>query len=127
VHQQEPVCDFVLALASVLTCCQAALARFFNNFEAASKRSRLCCTTRAWRTDLIACAHARPLVTGLRSELSLVRSVVELLTQEAGLWWLLDHQKRLDLEAGLYMCPDFMLDPLFNTLRYYISFLSGND
>lgn len=36
-----------------------------------------------------------------RSELSLVRSVVELLTQDTGLWQLLDHQSRLNLEAGL--------------------------
>lgn len=36
-----------------------------------------------------------------RSELSLVRSVVELLTQDAGLWQLLNHQQRLNLEAGL--------------------------
>ena len=36
-----------------------------------------------------------------RSELSLVRSVVELLTQDANLWQLLNHQQRLDLEAGL--------------------------
>jgi hypothetical protein len=41
-HQQKAVCDFVLALVSVQSCCQAALARFFNNFEAANKRlSRL--------------------------------------------------------------------------------------
>ena len=36
-----------------------------------------------------------------RSELSLVRSVVELLTQDASLWQLLDHHCRLNLEAGL--------------------------
>lgn len=36
-----------------------------------------------------------------RSELSLVRSVVELLTQDASLWQLLDHHSRLNLEAGL--------------------------
>jgi len=36
-----------------------------------------------------------------RSELSLVRSVVELLTQDETLWQLLDHQCRLNLEAGL--------------------------
>jgi len=36
-----------------------------------------------------------------RSELSLVRSVVELLTQGADLWQLLSHQSRLNLEAGL--------------------------
>ena len=36
-----------------------------------------------------------------RPELSLVRSVVELLAQGEDLWPLLDHQHRLNLEAGL--------------------------
>jgi hypothetical protein len=36
-----------------------------------------------------------------RSELSLVRSVVELLTQDESLWQLLDHRTRFNLEAGL--------------------------
>ena len=36
-----------------------------------------------------------------RSELSLVRSIVELLAQGENLWHLLDHQCRLNLEAGL--------------------------
>jgi hypothetical protein len=36
-----------------------------------------------------------------RSELSLVRSVVELLTQGHDLWQLLEHHGRLNLEAGL--------------------------
>jgi hypothetical protein len=37
-HQQKAVSDFVMALVSVQSCCQATLARFFDNFEAASKR-----------------------------------------------------------------------------------------
>lgn len=37
-HQRKAICDFVFALLSVRTCCQAGLARFFDNFEAASKR-----------------------------------------------------------------------------------------
>src|SRR5215210_7512821 len=37
-HQLKAVSDFVFALLSVRTCCQAGLARFFDNFEAASKR-----------------------------------------------------------------------------------------
>lgn len=37
-HQRQAICDFVLALLSVRSCCQAALARFFDNFEAASRR-----------------------------------------------------------------------------------------
>ena len=36
-----------------------------------------------------------------RSELSLVRSMAELLTQDTSLWQLLDHNCRLNLEAGL--------------------------
>jgi hypothetical protein len=36
-----------------------------------------------------------------RSELSLVRTIVELLAQGENLWQLLDHQCRFNLEAGL--------------------------
>jgi len=36
-----------------------------------------------------------------RTELSLVRSIVELLAQDESWWQLLDHQCRLNLEAGL--------------------------
>jgi hypothetical protein len=36
-----------------------------------------------------------------RSELSLVRAVIELLTRDGSLWQLLDHERKLDLEAGL--------------------------
>lgn len=58
-HQQKAVCDFVFALLSVRTCCQAALARFFDNFEAASKRlSRLLHNERLV-TEELALAHAR--------------------------------------------------------------------
>jgi hypothetical protein len=37
-HQRNALVDFVMALISTRTCCQASLARFFDNFEAASKR-----------------------------------------------------------------------------------------
>src|SRR5207248_10117056 len=37
-HQQKAITDFVLAVVMVQSCCQATLARFFDNFEAASKR-----------------------------------------------------------------------------------------
>src|SRR5438045_9222149 len=37
-HQRNAICDFVLALLSTKSCRQAALARFFDNFEAASRR-----------------------------------------------------------------------------------------
>src|SRR2546421_5253489 len=64
-HQQKAVADFVLALTAVQSCCQATLARFFDNFEAASKRlSRLLHNARL-ATDEMARAHARALVAGL--------------------------------------------------------------
>ena len=57
-HQQKAVSDFVLALVSAQSCCQATLARFFDNFEAASKRlSRLLHNPRL-ATDEMARAHA---------------------------------------------------------------------
>ena len=37
-HQRHAICDFVLALLTTQSCCQATLARFFDNFEAASRR-----------------------------------------------------------------------------------------
>jgi hypothetical protein len=37
-HQRNAICDFVLALLSTQSCCQAVLARGFDNFEAASRR-----------------------------------------------------------------------------------------
>lgn len=37
-HQRNAICDFVLALISIKSCSQAALARFFDNFESASRR-----------------------------------------------------------------------------------------
>ena len=64
-HQQKAVSDFVLALASAKTCCQAALARFFDNFEAASKRlSRLLHNARL-APDELARGHARAVVAQL--------------------------------------------------------------
>jgi Transposase DDE domain len=67
-HQQKAVCDFVLALISVRSCCQATLARFFDNFEAASKRlSRLLHNARL-RPDNLAHSHARALCARLPPE-----------------------------------------------------------
>ncbi len=67
-HQQKAICDFVFALVSVQTCCQAALARFFDNFEAASKRlTRLLHNSRLDSEEL-ARAHARALVGRLPAE-----------------------------------------------------------
>lgn len=67
-HQQKAVCDFVRALVSAKTCCQAALARCFDNFEAASKRlSRLLHNSRL-DTDESAHAHARSVTAQLSAE-----------------------------------------------------------
>jgi hypothetical protein len=64
-HQRKAVADFVCALLTVQTCRQAALARCFDNFEAASKRlSRLLHNARL-DTEALARSHARALVTQL--------------------------------------------------------------
>jgi|SRR2546423_2079962 len=64
-HQQKAVSDFVRALCLVQSCCQAALARSFDNFEAAAKRlSRLLHNSRL-ETEELARAHARALVARL--------------------------------------------------------------
>lgn len=64
-HQRKAVSDFVRALALAQTCCQAALARCFDNFEAASKRlSRLLHNARL-APDELARAHARAVAARL--------------------------------------------------------------
>lgn len=64
-HQQKAVADFVSAVVSAKTCCQAALARCFDNFEAASKRlSRLLHNPRL-APDELALAHARSVAAQL--------------------------------------------------------------
>jgi hypothetical protein len=64
-HQQKAVSDFVMALVSVRSCCQATLARFFDNFEAASKRlSRLLHNARL-QPDELARSHAHALCARL--------------------------------------------------------------
>jgi hypothetical protein len=67
-HQQKALSDFVLALLSVRTCCQAGLARFFDNFEAASKPlSRLLDNARL-ETEELSLSHALALVGRLPSD-----------------------------------------------------------
>lgn len=67
-HQQKAMTDFVMAIMMVQSCCQAGLARFFDNFEAASKRlSRLIHNARL-ETEGLALAHARALVARLPTE-----------------------------------------------------------
>jgi hypothetical protein len=64
-HQQKAVSDFVLALVTVQSCCQAALARFFDNFESASKRLARLLHNERLSTEELACAHARALCAQL--------------------------------------------------------------
>jgi Transposase DDE domain len=67
-HQRKAVTDFVNALVSAKSCCQAALARCFDNFEAASKRlSRLLHNARL-APDELALAHARVVAAQLPPE-----------------------------------------------------------
>jgi hypothetical protein len=64
-HQRKAVSDFVRALISAQSCCQATLARFFDNFEAASRRlTRLLHNSRL-SPDESARSHARALVARL--------------------------------------------------------------
>lgn len=61
-HQQKAISVFVEAIVFVQSCCQASLARHFDNFEASSKRlSRLIHNERISERDL-ACTHARSFI-----------------------------------------------------------------
>jgi hypothetical protein len=81
-HQQKAVSDFVQALVTVQSCCQATLARFFDNFEAASKRlSRLLHNARLLPEEL-ALAHARALCAQLPLE-GCVRLSLDWTSEEA--------------------------------------------
>jgi hypothetical protein len=67
-HQQKAISDFVFALLSVRTCCQAGLARFFDNFEAASKRLFRLLHNARLDTEKLARSHASALVGRLPVE-----------------------------------------------------------
>jgi hypothetical protein len=67
-HQQKAICDFVFALLSVRTCCQAGLARFFDNFEAASKRLFRLLHNARLDTEELARAHASALAQRLPTD-----------------------------------------------------------
>ncbi len=67
-NQQKALTDFVLAVVMVQRCCQARLTRFFDNFEADSKRlSRLLHGTRL-ETEALALSLAHALVGRLPAE-----------------------------------------------------------
>jgi hypothetical protein len=67
-HQQKAICDFVFALLNVRTCCQAGLARFFDNFEAASKRLFRLLHNSRLDTEELARAHASALILRLPTD-----------------------------------------------------------
>jgi hypothetical protein len=67
-HQRKAICDFVFALLSVRTCCQAGLARFFDNFEAASKRLFRLLHNARLDTEGLALSHASALVRRLPAD-----------------------------------------------------------
>jgi len=64
-HQQKAIFDFVAALIAERSCCQATLARYWNNFEAAVKRLSRFLHNERLETEALALAHARLLCTQL--------------------------------------------------------------
>jgi hypothetical protein len=81
-HQRKAVTDFVRALITVQTCCQATLARCFDNFESASKRlSRLLHNARRAPDDL-ALSHARASAAQLPAE-GAVRLALDWTTEDS--------------------------------------------
>jgi hypothetical protein len=80
-HQQKAICDFVFALLSVRTCCQAGLARFFDNFEAASKRLFRLLHNSRLDTEELAHSHAGALVRRLPPD-GCVRLALDWTTEE---------------------------------------------
>ncbi len=64
-HQQKAITDFVMAVVMVRSCCQATLARFFDNFEAVSKRLFRLLHNSRLNPEKLARAHASALVLRL--------------------------------------------------------------
>jgi len=81
-HQQKAICDFVFALLSVRTCCQAGLARFFDNFEAASKRLFRLLHNARLDPEALARAHAAALVRRLPAD-GCVRLALDWTTEDS--------------------------------------------
>ena len=80
-RQQKAVSDFVLALISAQSCCQATLARFFDNFGAASRRLTRLLHNPRLSSDESARAHARALVARLPAR-GAVRLALDWTTEE---------------------------------------------
>jgi hypothetical protein len=67
-HQLKAMTDFVMALVMVQSCCQATLARFFDNFEAASKRLFRLLHNSRLDPETLALSHASALAQRLPVE-----------------------------------------------------------
>src|SRR5215210_91516 len=115
-HQQKAICDFVFALLSVRTCCQAGLARFFDNFEAASKRLFRLLHNMRLDTQELALSHASTLVRSLPAA-GCVRLALDWTTEDSQhllvaslsigrravpLYWRAYHDTELKQRMGLY-------------------------
>src|SRR5438270_1502124 len=115
-HQQKAICDFVFALLSVRTCCQAELARFFENFEAASKRLFRLLHNARLDTEGLAHSHAAALVRRLPAD-GCVRLALDWTTEETRhllvaslsvgrravpLYWRAYHEAELKKRMSLY-------------------------
>lgn len=64
-HQRKVIFDFVTALVSVQSCCQAKLARFFGNQEAALKRLARFLRNERLEVEALALSTARTIVSQL--------------------------------------------------------------
>ncbi len=64
-HQQKAIFDFVTALIAERSCCQATLARYWSNFEAAAKRLSRFLHNERLETAVLAHAQARLIVAQL--------------------------------------------------------------
>ena len=114
-HQQKAVSDFVLALTVAQSCCQATLARFFDNFEAASRRlSRLLHNARL-DTAALARAHARALVAQLPTA-GAVRLALDWTTEES------QHLLIASLRVGTRAAPVYWRAYHGSELRERMSF-----
>jgi hypothetical protein len=99
-HQRNAIIDFVLALISTRSCCQASLARFFDNFEAAS--GRLTCFLHNLRLDVDSLSRQTSRV--IVSQLPLVGTV------RLSIDWTIEDQRHL-LVASL--CTGTRAIPLY--------------
>ncbi len=64
-HQHKAIFDFVAALIAERSCCQATLARYFGNFEAALKRCSRLLHNERLKVDELALSHAHMIWTQL--------------------------------------------------------------